>query len=85
VKILLHLGEPFWRAAGKREVEIILKDGGTISDALASLAKTYPALAKDLDGEEAKPMLFVGDEEALPEKVLSDGTKIHVVWPVSGG
>ncbi|MEK7440451.1 MAG: MoaD/ThiS family protein [Chloroflexota bacterium] len=85
MKIFLHLGEPFWRAAGKREVEIILNDGGTISDALASLAKTYPTLAKDLDGNEAKPMLFMNDEEASPENLLSDGTKIHVVWPVSGG
>ncbi len=85
MKILLHLGEPFWRAAGKREVEIALNDGGTISDALASLANTYPTLAKDLDGEEAKPMLFMNDEEASPEKILSDGAKIHVVWPVSGG
>jgi len=85
VRIFLHLGEPFWRAAGKREVEITLNDDETISDALASLAKTYPSLAKDLDGKEAKPMLFVDDEEALPEKVLSEGAKVHVVWPVSGG
>ncbi|MBI5052299.1 MAG: MoaD/ThiS family protein [Chloroflexi bacterium] len=85
MKVFLHLGEPFWRAAGKREVEIILNDGATISDALASLAKTYPTLAQDLDGKEAKPMLFLNDEEASPEKILSNGAKIHVVWPVSGG
>ncbi|MBI5712421.1 MAG: MoaD/ThiS family protein [Chloroflexi bacterium] len=85
MKVFLHLGEPFWRAAGKREVEIILTDGATISDALASLAKTYPTLAKDLDGKEAKPMLFMNDEEVLSEKVLSEGAQIHVVWPVSGG
>lgn len=85
MRIFLHLGEPFWRAAGKREVEIVLDDGGTISDALASLAKTYPTLAKDLDGKEAKPMLFMDDQEAHLEKALSDGATVHVVWPVSGG
>ena len=85
MKIFLHLGEPFWRAAGKREIEITLNDGGSISDALASLAKMYPTLAKDLNGKEAKPMMFVDNEEALPEKVLSEGAKVHVVWPVSGG
>ncbi len=57
----------------------------TISDALASLEKTYPTLAKDLDGKEAKPMLFVDDEEVSLEKFLSDGAKVHLVWPVSGG
>jgi hypothetical protein len=85
VKIFLHLGEPFWRAAGKREIEITLNDGESISHALVALAQIHPSLAKDLDGREAKPMMFVDDEEALPERILSEGAKVHVVWPVSGG
>jgi molybdopterin converting factor small subunit len=85
VRVIVHLGEPFWRAAGKREVEVALAEGATVADAFSALRQLHPALAAELDNDEAQPAIFVSDEEASLESPLSEGEKIHVVWPVSGG
>jgi len=85
MKISIRLGEPFWRTAGQREVEIAMPEGATAADALAALAQTYPALAADLSNGEAQPTLFIGDEVASLDSPLVDGARVHLVWPVSGG
>ncbi|MBI4314890.1 MAG: MoaD/ThiS family protein [Chloroflexi bacterium] len=85
MNVIVHLGEPFWRAAGQREIALALGDGATVSDALRAVGQRHPALAGELDGGEVTPMVFVNDEEARTDRRLTDGAKIYVVWPVSGG
>jgi sulfur carrier protein ThiS len=85
MRVVVHLGEPFWRSVGQRELSVALHAGATVFDALASLAQQYPALAADLHNHEAQPALFMNDEAAVPESPLVDGAKLHIVWPVSGG
>ena len=83
--VTVHLGEPFWRQVGRREVELTLADSATLADACAALMQLHPALAPELGNGEAKPVWFLNDEEGQPENLLVDGATIHVVWPVSGG
>ncbi len=83
--VTLHLGEPFWRQVGRREVTLELAPGATVADALSALAQAYPALSSDLAGGEVAPAVFVNDEVATPESQLGEPTRLHVVWPVSGG
>ena len=85
MNVIVHLGEPFWRAAGQRELAVALGEDATVSDALHAVGQRHPALAADLDGAEVTPLVFVGDEEARSDSRLTEGAKIHVVWPVSGG
>mgnify|MGYP001562678259 FL=1 len=85
MNVTVHLGEPFWRAVGQREVTLALGDDSVVSDALSALGKQHAALAAELANGEAKPIIFVNDEQAALDSRLADGAKIHVVWPVSGG
>ena len=85
MRVIVHLGEPFWRTVGRREVEVALTEGATVADAFSALKQLHPALAAELENGEAQPAIFVSDEEARLESPLREGEKIHVVWPVSGG
>jgi molybdopterin converting factor small subunit len=83
--ITLHLGEPFWRQVGRREVTLDLAPGATVADALAALAQAYPALGPELSNAEAAPAVFVDDALAAPASPLAEAARLYVVWPVSGG
>ena len=85
MKITVRLGEPFWRTVGRRDIELALDSGATVADALASLKQALPALADELDSGEAEPALFLEDEIAKLELPLTDGARLYLVWPVSGG
>ena len=85
MKVIVRLGEPFWRTVGAREVEVDLNDDATVADALNALGQRYPALAAELDGAEAQPALFVNDDEARSDSRVFDGATIFILWPVSGG
>jgi molybdopterin converting factor small subunit len=85
MKITLRLGEPFWRTLGRREVELVLDNGATVADALAALTAAHPALIAELRDGDAEPSLFLEDEVAPPDSRLTDGARLYLVWPVSGG
>ena len=85
MKVTIRLGEPFWRAAGQREVIVAIERGATVAYALAVLAKRHPSLAPELNNGEIQPALFVNDESARPESPVTEGATIHIVWPASGG
>ncbi|MBI3243043.1 MAG: MoaD/ThiS family protein [Chloroflexi bacterium] len=85
MKVTVRLGEPFWRAAGQREVVLILASAITVAQALEVLARQYPSLAAELNNGEIKPALFINDEAASPESLLTDEATMHIVWPASGG
>ena len=85
MRVTVRLGEPFWRTINVRAVELSLPDGARVADALDALVARYPILVPDLREGEARPAIFLDDEEALPGSLLTEGTTIHIVWPVSGG
>lgn len=85
VKVSIHLGEPFWRAANTYEVSLMLDAGATVSDACDQLARLYPALDADLNHGETQPAMFVNDEQADRSTPLIDGAQLYLLWPVSGG
>ena len=85
MRITVYLGEPLWRAVGRREVELPVADGATVGDALAALAHLYPTLSADLGNDEMQPAVFVNDAAASAETLLTPEARLTIVWPVSGG
>lgn len=85
MKVTVHLGEPFWRAIGQRECVVGLHDHATVGEMVEALARRHPALGTELRGSDAAPAIFVDDESAPSDRQLSDGARIHIVWPASGG
>lgn len=85
MKVVVHLGEPYWRSINARDVEVALPDCATVAPMLSALLDQYPSLAPDLRDGEVRPAIFVDDAEAQPDMRLHDGSHIHIVWPVSGG
>lgn len=85
MKITVRLGEPFWRTVGQRNVELTLGQGATVADALDALKQAHPTLADELSSGEGEATLFLEDEVAQPELPLRDGSKLYLVWPISGG
>jgi sulfur carrier protein ThiS len=60
---------------GENEFSYEMPDGSTIGDMLRKLH--VPA--------ELSAVIVVGDNAAVPEHVMSDGERITVIPPVSGG
>ncbi len=85
MKVIAHLGEPYWRAINTRAVEMQLPDHATVAMMLSALFEQYPSLAPDLRDGEVRPAILVDDDEAQPDMMLHDGLHLHIVWPVSGG
>jgi hypothetical protein len=85
MRVVVHLGEPFWRRVGQREVELDLANGATVADAFVALAQAHPTLRTDLGDDELQPATFMNDAEALPEAPLAPGARLYIVWPLSGG
>ena len=81
--VLVRLGEPFWRSAGQRNLEIELAAPATVAELLGELCREHPALEKELAS--AEPSLFIGEEEATRSSVLSEGCRVHIVWAIAGG
>ena len=85
MRVIVRLGEPFWRTINTRSVELSLPDDAHVTDALDALIARYPMLASDLREGEARPAMFLDDEEARPDSRPAEGATLHIVWPVSGG
>lgn len=81
--IHLRLAEPFWRSAGARELDLTLGPASRVDDLLAALREQYPRLGLDLD--QTPPNIFIGDVEASRDSPLTDGARVHFVYPVAGG
>ena len=67
--------------AGRASVELSLPEGSRLADALAVLAREYPALAP------LWPQLAVAVNGRLarPETPLEEGAELALLPPVSGG
>ena len=83
MRVTVRLAEPYWRPVGKRDLELDLAEGARVSDLLARLRQVYPALAAEM--KHSPPHVFLGDTEADPASLLTEGGRVHLVWPVAGG
>lgn len=83
MRIYVRLAEPFWRVVGQRDLDLELEPNSQVADLLALLLSCYPALEKELSA--APPYIFVGEEEVDHQTPLTDGDKVHLIWPVAGG
>lgn len=83
VKIYVRLAEPFWRAIGLREIEMDINPASRADDLLVALREQYPSLSIEFD--QTPPHIFIGDAEVTRDSLLTDGARVHLVWPIAGG
>lgn len=83
MKIYVRLAEPFWRAVGRREIEMTMKPTSRADDLLVALREQYPRLGIEFD--QTPPRIFIGDGEDTGDSLLTDGARVHLVWPIAGG
>lgn len=76
-----------------REEEVVVAEGGTISEVLTSLEKSYPGLAERICDEQGNIRrfvnIFLNDEDIrfLEDKntAVRDGDEISIVPAIAGG
>ena len=83
MQIQIRLAEPFWRPVGKRELNVEVAEGARIADLLSALGSEYPALSAEF--AQTPPTIFIGEDEAEADSVLTENARIHFVWPIAGG
>ena len=83
MQVFVRLAEPFWRAAGQRDLTLELEKESRVAGLLARLLEAYPDLEQELS--EAPANIFVGEQEAGPDTALAEGDRVYLVWPVAGG
>jgi len=83
LKIHIRLAEPFWRAVGLRDMEMILDPASRVDDLLAALREQYPSLSSEF--AQTPPHIFIGDVEATNDSLLDEDARVHLVWPIAGG
>lgn len=67
--------------AGLSESALDLPEGCTISMALESLSKQYPAIRRDLQ----RAAFAVNRTYVKPDSILNDNDELALIPPVSGG
>jgi hypothetical protein len=99
MKVTVRLGEPIWRAVGRRRVEVEVPGRScTLSEVVERLQAAYPSLGSELRGEVGGSgtdggaghfTLFRGDRLVHPADVLyeqvADGEEIMLMMPMAGG
>ena len=83
MKIRIRLAEPFWREIGLREMEMDMNPASCVDDLLVALREQYPSLGIEFD--RTPPHIFIGDMEATRDSLLTNGARVHLVWPLAGG
>ena len=83
MQIHIRFAEPFWRAVGLREIEMDINPASRADDLLAALREQYPTLGMEFD--QTPPHIFIGEVEASRDTLLTDGARVHLVWPIAGG
>ena len=68
-------------AVGEERVEVELREGATVDDALDALAREHAAIAE----QRASLAVAVDERYARRDDVLRDGCVLALIPPVSGG
>jgi hypothetical protein len=53
--IQVKMGEPLWKAVGRRQIDLELGDRATVADALAQLGNDYPGFGTALEAGGTQP------------------------------
>ena len=85
MRVIVRLGEPYWRQVDLREVELELPAGATVGLLLDELARAYPALRAVLEESDLPATVFLGDKMAGTETPLSEGARPTLLWALAGG
>ncbi len=91
MQIQVRMGEPLWRAAGRRRLSLAWPAGASVmvADVLARLGAEHPAFPAALAGQGlAQPnpyRLFVDSVPAEPSAPLADGQVLFILLPAIGG
>lgn len=81
--MLIHvrLGEPYWREARARHLDLDLGPEATVQELLAAIELQFPAL---LQGD-IPPTVFLGEAVVEASAPLTDGAAVTLVWAIAGG
>lgn len=96
MRITVKLGAPLSQVVGETKIDLTMREGATVADALDELRERYPAFEAGLRGQGLrKPLdkvvysLFVDGRPVTFEKAettpLRDGNRIYLFLPVAGG
>ncbi len=90
--VTIRLGEPLWRAAGERRLQLSLSSGSTVQDALDILVRRFPPLADALFREHRGRrvyQVFLNARHIPWQEAgrydLRDGDVLHILPPAAGG
>ncbi len=91
MKVRVRFAGPLHGAAGLKQAEIELEDGGTTGALLRRVAESFPGVQRELFGNDAKDYYSVFVNDALvPEKeresrLLKEGDLVMFLLPIAGG
>jgi molybdopterin synthase sulfur carrier subunit len=92
--MIVHFYATLRVAVGKREVEVLLAEGATISQLVSELTRQYPALRQDMVDHEGNLLdhihLFINGKDIVQfehgvETRLSAKDVISIFPPIGGG
>jgi MoaD family protein len=92
--MIVHFYATLRAAVGKREVEVLLADGATISRLVSELIRQYPALRQDMVDHEGNLLdhihFFINGKDIVQfeqgfETRLSTQDVISIFPPIGGG
>jgi sulfur carrier protein ThiS len=91
--IQVKMGEPLWKAVGRRQIDLELGDRATVADALAQLRNDYPGFGTALEAGGSQPGVpynyfvnrkWVKDRD-LERHVLEEDDRLYILAPIVGG
>jgi molybdopterin converting factor small subunit len=75
--------------AGRSSEQLELNGPGTTAGLVEALIERHPPLRPILLDEQGRPrasvLLFVGDEQAGPDRALTEGDEVTFLTPIAGG
>ncbi len=83
MNVRVRLAEPFWRAVGRRNLQVEMASKSSLKELLVLLCKQYPGISTEI--AESATLLFVNEEEVNKDTVLIEGDEVHILWPIAGG
>ena len=79
--VRVRLFASYKEKAGRSDIELSLRDGATVRDAVRETLRLYPAVTQD----GSRLMIAVNQEYQAHDYALSDGDEVALIPPVSGG
>jgi molybdopterin converting factor subunit 1 len=81
MKIKIALFASARELVGASSIELAINESATVADLKATLAKSHPGLTPLI----SKSVFSVDHEYATEQQILTDGSEVGLIPPVSGG